>query len=92
MSWFSEDLDFSLLQPDPAFTLQPYLRGLVEEFDALGLDLHAVLFRQWQLRVKGRDWFDLEWTVWRGVGLHLDHLAERARQGGHWPADQPVEC
>ena len=163
---FSEDLDFSLLQPDPTFTLQPYLRGLEEEFGALGLEvevrekqktkrnailsaflkpsttlvqlafagsphlkiklevdtdpplgfhteellllqpfscyvkcfsladlfagkLHAVLFRQWQQRVKGRDWFDLEWYVRRGVGLHLDHLADRARQSGHWPANQP---
>jgi hypothetical protein len=48
-----------------------------------------VLFRQWQQRVKGRDCFDLEWHVRRGVGLHLDHLAERARQSGHRPADQP---
>ena len=23
--------------------------------------LHAVLFPQWQQRVKGTDWFDLEW-------------------------------
>jgi hypothetical protein len=22
--------------------------------------------------------------------LHLDHLAERSRQRGHWPADQPI--
>lgn len=54
--------------------------------------LHAVLFRQWQQRVKGGDLFDLEWAVRRGVGLHLDHLMERARQSGHWPADQPVGC
>jgi hypothetical protein len=51
--------------------------------------VHAVLFRQWQQRVKGRDWFDLEWYVRRGVGLHLDHLAERARQSGHWPESRP---
>ena len=25
---FSEDLDFSLLETDPAFSLRPYLRGL----------------------------------------------------------------
>lgn len=48
-----------------------------------------MLFRQWQQRVKGRDWFDLEWYVRQGVPLHLDHLAERARQSDHWPADQP---
>jgi hypothetical protein len=47
--------------------------------------MHAVLFRQWQQRVKGRDWFDLEWSIRRGIPLHLDHLAERARQSGHWP-------
>jgi hypothetical protein len=51
--------------------------------------MHAVLFRQWQQRVKGRDWFDLEWYVRQGIPLHLDHLAERARQSGHWPGDQP---
>jgi len=34
---FSEDLDFSLLQPDPDFALQPYLQGLGEEFAALGI-------------------------------------------------------
>ena len=112
----------------PHFSLQPYLRGLEEEFAALGIGvglsaflkptstvvelairgkkilkiklevdtdpplgfsteeqlllepfscyvkcfsladlfagkMHAVLFRQWQQRVKGRDWFDLEWYV-----------------------------
>ena len=51
--------------------------------------MHAVLFRQWQQRVKGRDWFDLEWYVRGGIPLHLDHLAARARQSGHWPLDQP---
>lgn len=50
--------------------------------------MHAVLFRQWQQRVKGRDWFDLEWYVRRGIPLHLDQLAERARQSGHWHIDQ----
>lgn len=39
---FSEDLDFSLLQPDPDFSLQPYLRGLEEEFAALGIDVVCV--------------------------------------------------
>jgi predicted nucleotidyltransferase component of viral defense system len=163
---FSEDLDFSLLQPDPGFSLQTYLQGLEEEFAALGINveakqkrkttqtaivsaflksnttvvqlaiggsrllkiklevdtdpplgfnteeqllllpysfyvkcfclpdlfagkMHAVLFRQWQHRVKGRDWFDLEWYVRQGIPLHLEHLAERARQSGHWPHDQP---
>ena len=41
--------------------------------------MQAVLHRQWQQQVNGRDWFDLEWFVRRDVGLHLNHLAERAR-------------
>jgi hypothetical protein len=29
----------SLLQPDPGFTLQPYLKGLEKEFAALGINI-----------------------------------------------------
>ena len=50
--------------------------------------LHALLFRRWKNRVKGRDWFDFEWYVQQGTALHLQHLAERARQSGDW--HQPV--
>jgi hypothetical protein len=31
---------------------------------------------------QGRDWFDLEWYVCRAIPLHLEHVAERARQSG----------
>tara|TARA_R110001592_G_C13078107_1_gene742409 strand:- start:25 stop:858 length:834 start_codon:yes stop_codon:yes gene_type:complete len=44
--------------------------------------LHALLFRPWQNRVKGRDWFDFEWYVRRGTPLHLMHFIHRARQHG----------
>lgn len=46
--------------------------------------MHALLFRRWKNRVKGRDWFDFEWYVRTGVPLHLAHLEERARQSGDW--------
>lgn len=46
--------------------------------------MHALLFRRWQNRVKGRDWFDFEWYVRNAVPLHLAHLAQRARQSGDW--------
>lgn len=46
--------------------------------------LHALLFRKWQKRVKGRDWYDMEWYVRKGVSLHLDHLALRAADSGDW--------
>ncbi len=46
--------------------------------------MHAVLFRQWKNRVKGRDWFDFEWYVRRSIPLHLGHFCERARQSADW--------
>jgi len=161
---FSEDLDFSLLQADTGFSLQPYFKAMQAEFEALGLQveisakqktldsqiesaflknttqifslnirsnrqvkikfevdtlpplgfeteerlllqpfsfyvkcfalpdlfagkLHALLFRQWKNRVKGRDWFDFEWYVRQGVAPNLAHFAQRARESGHWQAD-----
>jgi hypothetical protein len=45
--------------------------------------MHAVLYRQWQNRVKGRDWFDFEWYVRQGTAMDLDHFSERTRQSGH---------
>lgn len=161
---FSEDLDFSLLAPDAAFSLEPYFRALAEEFSAFGFTveisqrqkvvpsavvsaflkentsiydmrvadqpllkiklevdtdppggftteekllvqpysfyvkcyalpdlyagkMHALLFRRWKNRVKGRDWFDFEWYVRNATPLNLGHLQERARQSGDWGAE-----
>lgn len=167
---FSEDLDFSLLSSDPEFSLEPYFKGLVEEFAHVGLQvsikekkktkgtsidsaflkpetvwrelilegmvleaglgamvglkiklevdrqpplrfeteeklllkpysfyvkcftksnlfagkMHALLFRKWQNRVKGRDWYDLEWYIRKGVPLNLDHFLARAQDTGNW--------
>jgi predicted nucleotidyltransferase component of viral defense system len=44
--------------------------------------VHALLFRRWQNRVKGRDWFDFEWYIRQGYPLNLTHFLERARQSG----------
>lgn len=156
---FSEDLDFTLLQPEPDFSFEPYFDVLTSEFNALGFEveisareksvetavvsaflkkntsiydvsvrgqkvlkikfevdtdppldfkteeklllnpysvyvkcfslpdlyagkLHALLFRQWKNRVKGRDWFDFEWYVRQGTKLNLKHLEARSRQSG----------
>ena len=45
--------------------------------------MHALLFRQWKNRVKGRDWYDFEWYVKQGVELDLAHFIERASQSGN---------
>ena len=167
---FSEDLDFSLLEKNPAFELASYLEGVKSEFAALGMHvtfiqkskattsaidsaflksetlwgelliesnlpqlslsqkpsikiklevdtqppllfetenkllikpfsfyvncftlpnlfagkMHALLFRKWKERVKGRDWYDLDWYIKKGIPVNLAHLAERARESGDW--------
>jgi predicted nucleotidyltransferase component of viral defense system len=45
--------------------------------------MHALLFREWKTRVKGRDWYDMEWYIKRGTRLDLRHLQERAHQSNH---------
>lgn len=42
--------------------------------------MHALLFRKWKNRVKGRDWFDFEWYIRKGIPLNLDHFNRRAIQ------------
>lgn len=45
--------------------------------------MHALLFRKWRNRVKGRDWFDLEWYVRNGFSIDFKHLRERSLQSGY---------
>ena len=42
--------------------------------------MHALLFRNWKTRVKGRDWYDFEWYVRNNVALNFKHLQKRAEQ------------
>ncbi len=167
---FSEDLDFSLLEVNPDFSLEPYFAVIVAEFEALGMTvsirekekkvqaavesaflksetiwkelvledivkqagiksnrsikikievdrnpplqfdteeklllkpfsfyvkcftlpclfagkMHALLFRKWKNRVKGRDWYDLEWYIRKGVALNMEHFWQRATDTGDW--------
>jgi predicted nucleotidyltransferase component of viral defense system len=167
---FSEDLDFSLLEVNPGFSLDKYLEAIRIEFESLGMQvsikekqktnqnniesaflksetiwrelilehiipqngldekanikiklevdtepplgfeteeklllkpfsfyvkclvlpdlfagkMHALLFRKWKNNVKGRDWYDMEWYIKKGVSLHLQHFLARARDSGDW--------
>jgi len=45
--------------------------------------MHALLYRNWKSRVKGRDWFDFEWYVRKGSSMNLSHFIVRAKQSGH---------
>ncbi|MFT5601086.1 MAG: putative nucleotidyltransferase component of viral defense system [Flavobacteriales bacterium] len=170
---FSEDMDFSLLVPNPDFSIEPYFPAIIKEFDAQGLSisirekkksvktaidsaflksetiwkelvledvvnqlgiksnrnvkiklevdrqspsgftteellllrpfsfyakcftlpslfagkLHALLYRKWNNRVKGRDWYDMEWYIRKGVVLDIPHFLQRAKDSGDWTED-----
>lgn len=170
---FSEDLDFSLLEPDPSFSLNRYQDAVINEFEALGMKvsirekkksidsniesaflksetiwrelvlegtipqngikevvhikikievdkeppqgfeteeklllrpfsffvkcftlpnlfagkMHALLFRKWGQNVKGRDWYDMEWYIRKGIPLSLSHFLVRARDSKDWEGD-----
>ncbi len=42
--------------------------------------MHALVYRNWKNRVKGREWYDFEWYVRHNVPLDFSHLAERIFQ------------
>lgn len=42
--------------------------------------MHALVYRGWKNRIKGRDWYDFEWYVRNNVALDFAHLAERCKQ------------
>ena len=170
---YSEDLGFSLLKPNPIFSIEPYFKAIIDEFKSLGLTvsikekkktkqtaidsaflktetiwqeivlediiketgvrsnktlkikievdrqpplnfkteeklvfrpfsfyvkcftkpslfagkMHALLFRKWLNRVKGRDWYDLEWYIKKGIPLNVNHFLTRAKDTNNWQND-----
>lgn len=46
--------------------------------------MHALLYRRWKTRVKGRDWYDFIWYISKYPKLNLHHLEERMRQSGDY--------
>src|SRR5690606_18376520 len=53
--------------------------------------MHALLFRKWTNNVKGRDWYDLEWYIKKGVSMDLQHFIERTRASGDLPEGKFTE-
>lgn len=43
--------------------------------------MHAVLFRKWKTRVKGRDFYDLLWYLGQNTPLRLSYLETKMREG-----------
>ena len=43
--------------------------------------------RDWKNRVKGRDWYDLEWYIRNNIPLNIIHFKERLMKSGFLSAD-----
>jgi hypothetical protein len=54
--------------------------------------MHALLFRKWGTNVKGRDWYDMEWYIRKGIPLNLNHFVFRARDSGDWDKEDITEA
>lgn len=75
-------------QPPLKFNTEQKLLLLPQSFmtrcftlpDLFAGKMHALVYRAWKNRVKGRDWYDLEWYVRHNIPLDFTHLHERALQ------------
>jgi len=52
--------------------------------------MHALLFRNWKTRVKGRDWYDFEWYVRHNVPLDFSHFQIRTKEFNGMDMDMEV--
>ena len=75
-------------QPPLGFKTEQKLLLLPESFmarcftlpDLFAGKMHALTYRAWKNRVKGRDWYDFEWYIRHNTPLDFSHLQERALQ------------
>jgi len=75
-------------QPPLKFNTEQKLLMLPESFmarcftlpDLFAGKMHALVYRAWKNRVKGRDWYDFEWYIRHQTPLDFTHLAGRALQ------------
>lgn len=78
------------LDTDPPLGFETEQKMLVKPFsfmvrcvtlpDLYAGKMHALVFRNWKTRVKGRDWYDFEWYVRWNVPLDYSHLQRRIRE------------
>lgn len=45
--------------------------------------LHALLYRKWKNRVKGRDFYDYVWYLKNKIPVRINYLRQKAIQSGH---------
>lgn len=52
--------------------------------------MHALVYRSWNKRVKGRDWYDFEWYVRHQIPLNFQHLLARISEFNNESPDLPT--
>lgn len=91
---FEIDIDPPLdFQTENKTLLQP-IPFSVKNFSAEDLfagKMHALLYRGWGNRVKGRDWYDFVWFIGRGIPVNINHLKSRMVQSGHWKVENELD-
>ena len=78
------------LDTDPPLRFDTEQKLLLEPFsfmtrcftlpDLYAGKMHALVYRAWQRRIKGRDWFDFEWYVRKNIPLDFNHLQARIKE------------
>ena len=74
-----------VLNPTPFYVLAYH------PVDLCAGKMHAILYRSWKTRVKGRDWYDLIWFIKKGIPVNLSHLAHRMHQSGDLPEKEGLD-
>ena len=71
-----------LFDTEPKILTAPYsfMVRCVTLPDLYAGKMHALVYRSWKRRVKGRDWYDFEWYVRYNVPLHFQHLQARIKE------------
>jgi len=75
----------------PALNPIPYTVRLLTPKCLFAGKMHALLFRAWGERVKGRDWYDMVWYLQRNIAVYLPYLEAKMRQSGHWTQERNLE-
>lgn len=78
------------LDTDPPLQFDTEQKVLLEPFsfmtrcftlpDLFAGKMHALIYRAWQQRIKGRDWFDFEWYIRNNIPLDFKHLQARIKE------------
>jgi len=60
----------------------PFAVRILQKPDLFAGKMHAVIYRQWRNRIKGRDFYDLQWYLAHDIPLRAKYFEEKARASG----------